>query len=79
MVADWAKREYGLGFAPDRVMKFESLVDNKVGHVEEAESYFNHLAEEGSKIVKLFSAFSKPNPLPQEMCYVSLQGCFLSS
>jgi hypothetical protein len=36
-IVDWAKREYGFGFALDRVMKFESLVDNEVGHVEEAE------------------------------------------
>jgi hypothetical protein len=64
MVVDWAKREYGFGFAPDRIMKFESFVDNKVGHVEEVESYFNHLAEEASKLVKLPSAFSEPNPLP---------------
>jgi hypothetical protein len=37
MIVDLAKSEYGFGFALDRVMKFESLVGNEVGHVEETE------------------------------------------
>jgi hypothetical protein len=49
-------------------VKFESLVDNEVGHVEKAESYFKHLAEKASKIVKLSSVFSEPNPLGDVLC-----------
>ena len=44
MVVDLAKREYYFGFAPERVMKFEYLVENEVGHVGGAEVYFTQLA-----------------------------------
>ena len=37
--------------------------ENEVSHVGGAESYFEQLTEEASKIVQLSSAYAEPNPL----------------
>jgi len=49
--------------------------ENEASHVGGAESYFEQLTAEASKVVKLSSAYSEPNSL--KMCYVSFQDCFL--
>ena len=58
-------------------MKFLCLGEGEVSRVGDVESYFDQLTAEASKIVKLYSAYSEPNP--PEMCYVSFQDCFLGS
>src|SRR5215468_7129948 len=63
MVINMINREYHFGFAPDKVMKFENMMNSEVGDVEGTGSYFEHLAAEASKVVKLSSAVSGPNPL----------------
>src|SRR5215468_1781270 len=63
MVIDMANRKYHFGFAPDRVMKFQTMMNNEGGHVEGPGSYFEQLATEAGRVVKLSSAFSEPNPL----------------
>jgi hypothetical protein len=68
MIVDLAKREYYFGFAPDKVMKFICLGENEVGHVGGAESYFEQLTAEASKIVKLSSAYHELNPLGDVLC-----------
>ena len=52
-------------------MKFECLVENEVGHVGGAESYFTQLAVEASKMVELSSAVSEPNPFGEVLCEFS--------
>ena len=68
MVVDLAKREYYFGFASDKVMKFLSLGEGEVSCLGDAESYFDQLTVEASKIVKLSSAYSEPNPLEDVLC-----------
>jgi hypothetical protein len=65
MVMDLASREYYFSFFSNWPKKFNALVDNVKDEDVRASTYFQQLAKDGSKIVKLTSAFPETNPFAE--------------